>query len=43
MYDFDDTNYSVGETRILYYDNVTQLAGNPSNAWMLGNPSAPGP
>jgi hypothetical protein len=43
MYDFDDTNYTVGETRTLYYDNVTQLAGNPSNAWMLVNPSAAGP
>jgi polysaccharide lyase-like protein len=43
MYNFDDTNYTVGETRTVYYDNVTQLVGNPANAWTLANPGfAPG-
>jgi Polysaccharide lyase len=38
MYNFDDGNYTPGETRTLYYDNVSQLIGNPANAFATVNP-----
>jgi hypothetical protein len=38
MYNFDDANYTAGETRTIYYDNVSQLVGNPPNAWAVVNP-----
>jgi hypothetical protein len=37
MYCHDDPNYSSGETRTLYYDNVVHINGNPSNAWAQCN------
>lgn len=37
MYCFDDPNYTANETRVLYYDNVAQIIGNPGNAWSLCN------
>jgi hypothetical protein len=33
MYCFDDPNYSSGESRVLYYDNVVHINGNPASAW----------
>ncbi|WP_158264130.1 heparin lyase I family protein [Amycolatopsis sp. CA-126428] len=39
MYCADYANYTAGETRVLYYDNIAQLAGNPSNAFDLVNPN----
>ncbi|MDP8999887.1 MAG: polysaccharide lyase [Myxococcota bacterium] len=39
MYNFDDANYTAGETRTIYYDNVSQLVGNPPNAWAVVNPT----
>jgi hypothetical protein len=38
MYNFDDANYTVGETRTIYYDQVSQLDGAPTNAWETVNP-----
>ncbi|MDP9035284.1 MAG: polysaccharide lyase [Myxococcota bacterium] len=38
MYNFDDGNYTAGETRTIYYDKVSQLVGNPSNAYAIVNP-----
>ncbi|MET7279937.1 heparin lyase I family protein [Kribbella sp. NPDC005582] len=38
MYCYDDAHYTAGENRTLYYDNVSQLDGNPSNAYDLVNP-----
>ncbi len=38
MYNFQYGNYDNGEERRLYYDNVTQINGNPPNAWSLVNP-----
>jgi hypothetical protein len=35
---FDDGNYTPGETRTLYYDNVSQLIGTPANAFATVNP-----
>lgn len=37
MYCFDDPNYSAGESRVLYYDNVVHIKGNPANAWSQCN------
>jgi hypothetical protein len=37
MYNFDDGNYTVGETRTLYYDCVNQLVGSPSNQYAAFN------
>lgn len=37
MYCFDDANYTDNETRVLYYDNVVHIKGNPSNAWSACN------
>lgn len=39
MYNFDDGNYTAGETRDIYYDNVIQLVGNPADAWTRVNPN----
>ncbi len=39
MYDFDAGNYTAGETRTIYYDNVSQLVGNPPNAYAIVNPT----
>ena len=39
MYNFDDANYTTDETRTIYYDNISQLAGNPSGAWTTVNPT----
>ncbi len=39
MYNFDAANYTVGETRTIYYDNVSQLVGNPANAYSIVNPT----
>ena len=37
MYCWDTDNYTVGESRVLYYDNVVHINGNPANAWSLCN------
>jgi hypothetical protein len=37
-----DTDYDENEERTLYYDDVTQLKGNPVGAWDLVNPEADG-
>jgi hypothetical protein len=37
MYCFDDPNYTSGESRVLYYDNVVHINGNPTNAWSQCN------
>jgi hypothetical protein len=45
MYCADAANYTVpysDDTRTLYYDDVTQLKGNPVGAWDLVNPEADG-
>lgn len=39
MYCYDTANYTANETRVVYFDNVSQLVGNPSNAWELVNPN----
>lgn len=39
MYNFDDGNYTTGETRTIYYDNVSQLVGNPTGAFATVNPT----
>jgi autotransporter-associated beta strand protein len=39
QYDYDDANYTTNETRTSYYANVCQIAGNPTNAWAIANPS----
>ena len=38
MYNFDDANYTVGETRTIYYDQVSQLDGALTDAWETVNP-----
>lgn len=42
MYNFDDGNYTAGETRTIYYDNVCELAGQPFNYWNIVNPNVDG-
>ncbi|MGJ8652525.1 MAG: carbohydrate-binding protein [Opitutaceae bacterium] len=45
MYCADAANYTVpyaDDDRTLYYDDVTQLKGNPVGAWDLVNPEADG-
>jgi hypothetical protein len=37
-----DTDYDLNEERTLYYDDVTQLKGDPVGAWDLVNPQADG-
>jgi hypothetical protein len=39
MYNFDDTNYTAGESRTIYFDNVSQLLGNASGASSVVNPT----
>lgn len=39
MYCYDDANYTIGESRVIYFDNVSMLKGNPSNAWETVNPN----
>jgi hypothetical protein len=39
MYCYDTGNYSAGETRVVYYDNVSQLVGNPSGAYETVHPN----
>jgi hypothetical protein len=39
MYNYDDANYTAGETRTAYYKNVSQLVGNPTDAWSIVNPT----
>ncbi|WP_316799767.1 heparin lyase I family protein [Pedobacter frigidisoli] len=39
MYNWDDGNYTANESRTIYFDNVSQLAGNPSDAWETVNPN----
>lgn len=39
MYNFDDANYTTGEDRTVYYDNVSQLIGNPANAFATVTPA----
>jgi hypothetical protein len=38
MYNFDDGNYTPGEKRTMFYDNVTQLSGASPNGWWTVNP-----
>jgi hypothetical protein len=38
QYDYDSANYTAGETRTSYYDNVCQISGNPSGAYNTANP-----
>jgi hypothetical protein len=38
MYNFDDGNYTPGETRTMFYDNVTQLSGASPTGWWQVNP-----
>jgi hypothetical protein len=38
QYCYDNNNYSTGETRTLYYDNVCWLVGNPSGAMATVTP-----
>ncbi|MDF7809290.1 carbohydrate-binding protein [Pontiellaceae bacterium B12219] len=42
MYCADSSNYTPNETRTIYYDDVSQLKGNPIGAWDLVNPEAIG-
>ena len=37
MYCWDTDNYASGESRVLYYDNVVHISGNPANAWSQCN------
>ncbi|WP_256011856.1 heparin lyase I family protein [Desertivirga xinjiangensis] len=39
MYCYDNANYTTNETRVVYFDNVGQLVGNPTNAWETVNPN----
>jgi hypothetical protein len=38
MYNFDDGNYTPGEVRTIYYNNVTQFNGYASDGWWRVNP-----
>jgi hypothetical protein len=40
MYCADAANYTPNETRKIWFDNVSQLDGNPANAFDLVNPIA---
>ncbi|MGJ8653624.1 MAG: carbohydrate-binding protein [Opitutaceae bacterium] len=42
MYCADAADYTKNETRTIYYDDVSQLKGNPHGAWALVNPMADG-
>jgi hypothetical protein len=39
MYNFDDGNYTIGESRTIFFDNVSQLVGNPTDAFARVNPT----
>ncbi|HLL65645.1 MAG TPA: RICIN domain-containing protein [Micromonosporaceae bacterium] len=39
MYCADTAGYTPNESRVLYFDDVKQLAGNPADAFQLVNPS----
>lgn len=38
MYNFQDAQYITGEERRVYFDNVSQINGNPPDAWTMVNP-----
>ncbi len=38
QYNYDFANYSPGETRTIYFDDVSMLKGNPANAFSIVNP-----
>jgi hypothetical protein len=38
MYNFDDANYTTGETRTIFYDDVSQLDGASPTGWEMVNP-----
>jgi hypothetical protein len=37
-YNYDDGNYTSGETRTMYFDNICELVGNPANAYNIAAP-----
>ncbi len=39
MYNFDNTNYTPGESRTLYYDNVSMLADEGESGFIKVNPA----
>jgi hypothetical protein len=39
MYCYDSANYTTGESRVVYFDNVSQVNGNPTNAWETVHPN----
>lgn len=39
MYCYDQDDYTTGETRVVYFDNVSMLKNNPTNAWEAVNPN----
>lgn len=39
QYDYDTDNYTVGESRVVYFDDVSMLNGNPAGAFDLVNPN----
>ena len=39
MYNFDSDNYTPGETRTIYYDNVSMLADEGEAGFMRVNPA----
>ena len=39
MYCYDDAHYDTGESRVVYFDNVSQLIGNPSGAYETVHPN----
>lgn len=44
QYDYDEANFTPGETRTSYYTNVTQIYGNPTGVFnYIKNPDAIGP
>lgn len=38
QYDYDSANYTAGEYRVLYYDDVSMLNGNPAGAFTMVKP-----
>ncbi|WP_126420480.1 heparin lyase I family protein [Asticcacaulis excentricus] len=38
QYDYDHANYTVGETRTIYFDDVSMLRGNPQGAFGMVKP-----
>lgn len=39
MYCYDSANYVTGESRVVYFDNVSMLMNNPGNAWETVHPN----